>query len=314
MIMKLDGIKKSLHSVFDASINSVKKNILRQSVQDGLNQLYVGMLSNKKYIIGMKGASSSNLSNVKVVSSVKEIRGYIGLNEIDKNNITMLLCDDSYKLTIHDMPDIPDEDLQDAIRWQIDEELGITPEDSAIDAFKVPEQGRVKNSGYLITKPIKEVEEIQKNFEELDANVAVLSIAEIGLAKLVGYLYPNQEKAVCTIYISSVGQIHILITREGSLLFCRKLSLKDILLHPNSQNPLLDECKRSFSYIKNQRQVLITKILLLQKLPTEIQKQLVDGLGVDVEIIELADLRPNSHELGRSEYPLYLPLAGLASC
>ncbi len=310
--MKHAGFKERLFSIYKASFIWFKRYILRKNVDETSHKLFVAMISNKKFLLGMSDSISKKLLNVKIVSQVKDIRNYIGLNNIDKNDVRVVLCDDSYKMTIHDMPDIPDIDLQDAIRWQIDDELGITPENSAIDAFKVPEQGRVQDSGYLVTKPLKEVEAIQQSFSEFETTVSILTIAELGLAKLIGYLYQNQEEAVCILYLSAVGQVHIIIARGGALLFSRKLGLKDILLHPDSQSPLADECKRSFSYIKNQRQISLSKILLLQKLPTEIQQKLVDELHIEVEIVELGDLRPTSYEIGRSEYPYYLVLAGVA--
>jgi len=51
----------------------------------------------------------------------------------------LALAYNDYKITRTESPNVPDEELQDAVRWKIQEQIELDPDSAVVDVFPLPE-------------------------------------------------------------------------------------------------------------------------------------------------------------------------------
>lgn len=163
----------------------------------------------------------------------------------------VILTPDLYQLLLMDAPEVAENEMAKALRWQLKGLIDYPLNDIAIDAFIVPPHGaglRRKKVFCSITLQSSLINKITL-FENCLLNVTAISIAELALSRLVS-LEPmsSQAPSIVISYDDEICQLHVYYNDDLYLL--RTLSMSKTILHPNSpanQDMLLD-IQRSIDY------------------------------------------------------------------
>lgn len=200
---------------------------------------------------------------------------------------SIILSQSLYQILLMDAPDVAEQEMAKALRWQLKGLIDYPLNDVVIDSFIVPPHGAgqrrkkvfcaVSLQSALLTK--------LKLFEDCALKVPSVSVAEMALSHLIA-LEPLAVAAPSIVisFDEEVCQLHVYY--NGDLYLLRTLSISPTIIYPNSSanQDMLLEIQRSIDYclmelkIPEPKQVLFTPNFyeatdLLTFLHTELDKE-----------------------------------------
>ncbi len=128
--------------------------------------------------------------------SLLNLLGQLSLDYgLDRNHCVTVLDDQDYKLVLTDFPDIPAEELQSALRWQIKKQVDFPVHGAAIDYFEFPQPSgaaEVKRL-YAVVAKNEAITQRVELFADAGMRLRVIDIPEIAQHNLVKLL-PGADK------------------------------------------------------------------------------------------------------------------------
>ncbi|SFG85716.1 hypothetical protein [Neptunomonas qingdaonensis] len=202
---------------------------------------------------------------------------------------SLVLSSGEYQLVLIEAPDVPKEELKEALLWRVKDMIQYSTDDAIIDYYELPEdafRGRgkmlyvVAADRKLIAKRISWLESIGLFPEYIDVpEMALLNIAE-GLSESeagTAVLYLNEKQSVINM-MSSAG-----------LYLSRALSYDHSV---QIDNAVLD-LQRSMDYFESQigkPPCMRIIVMPLQVGETPLMMELRNNLGADVQSLDLSDV------------------------
>lgn len=163
----------------------------------------------------------------------------------------MILSPSLYQLHLMDTPQVPEDEIAKALRWQLKGLIDYPLNDVAVDAFLVPPHGvgmRRKKVFAAITLQSALLNKIAF-IEQSLLKVAGVSIAEMSLNKLLSHVHLiNDNPYVVVSFDEHLCQLHLFC--EHNLYLSRTLVINETIIYPNSpaRNDILLEIQRSIDY------------------------------------------------------------------
>jgi MSHA biogenesis protein MshI len=172
--------------------------------------------------------------------------------------LTAVLAPDSYSLVQIEKPDLPEEELHDALRWRIKDMVDFPVQDAVFDSFALPKSLRpgAPELAYVVAVPKETIDQLADTLEKRCTQVRAIDVPELSLRDLVmhtgvdgrihAYLYLQPAQAL----IEISGGDEVFITRRIPM-------AEDLLaLQPEQQlqamEPLVLEVQRSLDYFESQ--------------------------------------------------------------
>jgi len=130
-----------------------------------------------------------------------------------------------YNIFSIEAPDVPQEELRSAIRWQMKDLIDFDIEEALVDVFPAPSANDPKRhrNVYVVVSRVNTVRERAELFHEADANLTVIDIPELVLRNIAALL-PENTTGVALIYLTADRGV-VLITRNSELYFARTMDL-----------------------------------------------------------------------------------------
>ena len=252
---------------------------------------------------------------------LKKLLGKYGLN---KHRCVSLMSSDAYHLLMVEAPDVPEDELQEAMRWRVKDLIDFPVDGAVIDVFDIPDQ---KSSGDMMYVVIAREEVVAKRVKlMLDAGFDLSSIDIMELAmRNVASLLPENKNGVAMVWLG-LHSGSITLTKESVLYFTRHLSgsekLFGALYSKNVTEEMegwLDtvviEIQRTLDFYESQYQqppasgvVLVPLIKPIDGLTDYLSSQ----LGVSVRYLNLNTLFETDEKIDFDKMALCLPAIGAA--
>lgn len=222
-----------------------------------------------------------------------------------------------YQLLLGDAPDVPAEELSEALRWRVKDLVSFPVVDAIVQAFLLPEsctRGGTRLAYAAVAKRAAVAEQVAL------AHAASLALQAIDIPELA----LGQLAAACMDTSRSVGLVHLiagggtlLLIRDGELYLARnfKLDFNGGLLDDLPADALVLELQRSLDYFERQmRQVPPSHIYLCGENITEdkVTPALKSGLAARVELLPLDQGLSIADEIEQHTLPLCLRAIGAA--
>jgi len=130
-----------------------------------------------------------------------------------------------YSVLSADAPDVPEEELRSAIRWQIKELIDFHIDDAVIDVFDAPASGvgGRQRSLYVVVSKMSVVKEQVTSLQEAELNLTTIDVPELVLRNITRYL-PEDQDGVAFVYLSKQQGL-VVLTRESTLYLARTLDI-----------------------------------------------------------------------------------------
>lgn len=214
----------------------------------------------------------------------------------------LVLPPDSYQVVQVDKPNVPDEEINGALKWQIKDQVIIAPDDMVLDYFSVPALlGSAEKVNVVCTslsKLLVLVTALSKGKLELD----MVTTEEFAFAGLI----EQRDDAILLVCQQPGEEVLLLIVKNGQLHFHRRLrgynqlaSMDESQLMSGKIDSLSLEIQRSADYFERQlKQSPVRGIEILLPIAHEAfcARKLAENTNLSVTLFELPEGQNDQRE------------------
>lgn len=209
------------------------------------------------------------------------------------------LAVDDYQMLQVAPPEVPDNELRDAVRWQVRDLVDFPIDEAVVDVFQVPRdtQREGARTAYVVVARQNLLRQKVALLEDTKLKLQAIDIPELVLRN-IGNLLPHADRGVALLYFGpDSGQI--IICRAGKLCLARTINIGAEALRPGASywQDMVDsvalEIQRSLDFFEsNFRQPAISSLTLapLDFSSTDLMVKLGETLGLSVQPLEITQL------------------------
>lgn len=196
-------------------------------------------------------------------------------------------------------PDLPANEMLEAIRWQIGDLIDFPPEEAAVDFFHIPHgnQRQRARTAYVAVAHRDEIAERVGWMRGVHLKIRAIDIPELVLSNLLNHI-PNTGRSVGFLYFEAdSGMIILSSGRELCLARNLPFGTRSLKVEANRLEPTINaialEIQRSFDfYERNFAQMPVGSLVLApQEFDTnELMTGLHTSLGIDITTLDLQQI------------------------
>ena len=136
----------------------------------------------------------------------------------------LVLAPDHYALTLIERPKVEADELHDAVRWQIQENISYPAEQAAIDVFDLPDSAaRGRPSVFVAAVHRETLGDMVARIFDAGVEIDCVDITELALRNIVATMYPDAGQAIGLLRLTVNGGM-MNVTRGHELFLSRRLS------------------------------------------------------------------------------------------
>lgn len=199
------------------------------------------------YIDASSGQNSQSALSEKLSETIEKM----GLTDLPCN---WVLRPSNYSLLLVEAPNVPDDEMREAVRWKIKDLIPAAVEDVVIDVFALPEDGTRsgKKMIYVVASEKKHV--LAQTESAKDANLLLESIDIVELAiRNISEVVSEDERGIAIVRLRP-NSGNLVLMRKDKLYLSRQFDLKynGGLLDDLPEDSLILELQRSLDYYERQ--------------------------------------------------------------
>jgi len=139
------------------------------------------------------------------------LNGLVKKYKLKKAECSSFLRVDDYRLMSTEKPEVPEEDLIDALRWDIKDSIGFPLEEATIDVFPVSTEAANQTQINVVAAKKIAIDEQAAIFKEANLKLNMIDIEELAFRNIAA----TQEK-------ESLGSVVVILRKDhGMVLFCK---------------------------------------------------------------------------------------------
>lgn len=192
-------------------------------------------------------------------------------------------------------PDVPENEIAGALKWQIKDLVTYTPENMVLDYFYAPKQPDGTEKLYVICAPLNTLKLLVDNLNNDNITLSTITVEEFAFARLL----PFGEDAQLMLCQQPDEEIFILIVKQGRICFHRRLrgfaqiaSKSEEELAFGTIDSLSLEIQKSTDYFERQlKQSVIKSIKMIIPINCEehLARKLAENTHLSVSTLALPD-------------------------
>ena len=231
---------------------------------------------------------------------------------LDKAATTLVLNSDLYTLLLVEAPNVPEEELSDAIRFRVKDMINFPVSEALVDVFTLPADSNRsgRTMAYAVAAQESRLTPLLSLIAESGLKLAAIDIPEMGLRDLAE-LGGGAEEGVAWVRVMS-GRGILVLMRANQVYLTRqfKLAYNAGLFDELPEDQLALELQRSLDYYERQMgQVPPRRVVLCGENITP--DKIGDGLRRGISVpLELAELKVKLEQPGEFEESLLQSCAG----
>ena len=169
----------------------------------------------------------------------------------------IVLAAKDYQILLAEAPDVPDDELRDAIRWRVKDLLSQGVEQTALDTFRLPKDGMKggKSMAYVVAAESQLIRKLIDFVADLNLDLRSIDIGEMALRNISLLLDAGKPegRGVGIVRIRENGGT-VALYRAGNLYLSRqfRMNYKGGLLDELPEDELALEIQRSLDYYERQ--------------------------------------------------------------
>ena len=198
-----------------------------------------------------------NMLSDEVGDIAEQLEDFVASHGLKGAPCNMVLPQGEYQLLLVEAPDVPEQELREAIRWRIKDLISTPLENTAIEVFKLPTDGvrGGKKMVYVVTADLNKIKQVialanQAGLELKTIDIVELAIRNLSLLKNEGQ--PGERGIGIARITQGAGTVSFY--REGNLYLSRQFQINyDAgLLDDLPADHLILELQRSLDYYERQ--------------------------------------------------------------
>jgi MSHA biogenesis protein MshI len=167
----------------------------------------------------------------------------------------LVLAPELYTVCLVERPPVPDEELKEAVRWRLQDNLDFPPDQAAIDVFPLPESAsRERSMVFVVALHMEMLKRLLDKVYAAGIEVGSVDVSELALRNIAHGLYPEPERSVALLRLTAASGV-INISRGEDLFLSRRVSGIPAELSESAWEPfndrLLLQVQRSIDYYES---------------------------------------------------------------
>lgn len=221
---------------------------------------------------------------------------WVADNELENADCNAVLSSDRYQILLVEPPEVPEEELKNAIRWRLKDLLNFPVDQAVLDVFYLPEDGTKGNRKmvYVVASERQKIQEVIDTVNGAGLELQVIDVPELAIRNIAGRLVcdDNSERGMAIARIRPGGG-SVFLYRQGNMYLARNFTLEynGGLMDDLPEDILALELQRSLDYYERQMgQAPPTVIYLCGENVTEdkIGEVLKQSLAVSIQYLDPA--------------------------
>ncbi|WP_415899528.1 pilus assembly protein PilM [Neptuniibacter sp. QD48_11] len=232
----------------------------------------------------------------------KRFRDLIEANNLLGSKTSLVLPESSYQIHLVERPEVPDEELTEALRWRIKDLITFDVEQAVIDYIDLPEDAYRSRSRmvYAIAAEQAKVDLWVDWCSEIGLDIAAVDVPELALLNLTEDL-ADSESGLAVFNIGEEGS-SINLLSDSALYFTRNLSYCHASAPENASAAVL-ELQRSLDYYESQvgkPPCVRLLVMPMQADESPLMNELRYSLALDIHSLDLNNLISSDIDLTES--------------
>lgn len=222
--------------------------------------------------------------------------------DLKRLSCTTVLNDADYKLLLAEAPDVPEQELRQALRWRVKDLIDFHINDATLDVFDLPGEktrGAVREM-YVVVARSDAIRQRVDHIEAIGANLQVIDIPELAQRNIAALL-PEDAQGVALLALQPNAGL-ITITQQGALYLARPLSigwnaLADAAHSADYFDQIMLEVQRSLDYFESHFRQSPVRHLMVAPAPVDIaplSAYLAANSTLEVKPLPLAEVLDTS--------------------
>lgn len=226
----------------------------------------------------------------------------VNQHHLQNSQALVVLPESCYQLHLLERPEVPDEELVEALRWRVKDMTTFDIEKSVIDYIELPEDSYrgLKRMIYAVVALQDEVDKRVQWCQDIGLELAIVDVPELALLNLTEDL-ADSEAGLAVFYLGErTSSINLL--SDASLYFTRQLSYHKGAPAENAGGAVL-ELQRSLDYYESQvgkPPCVRLMVMPLQADDTPLMNELRNNLHLDIYSLNLNNLVSANEEMSES--------------
>lgn len=208
---------------------------------------------------------------------------------LENSRCSLVLSSGEYQLLLVEAPEVPQEEMKEALLWRVKDLIQYSTDDAIIDFFEIPDdafRGRGKML-YVVAADRQLIEKRISWLESLNLYPVYIDVPEMALLNIAEDL-SESEAGTVILYLNEKQSV-INMMSSGRLYLSRALSYNH---SAQIDNAVLD-LQRSMDYFESQigkPPCLRIIVMPLQVGETPLMMELRNNLGADVQSLDLSEV------------------------
>lgn len=221
--------------------------------------------------------------------------------DVARLKITSVLPDGSYQLLLVEIPKVPADEVQSAVRWQIKDLLDFPVDETVIELFDMPGQSSVdeQSKAYVVATRRSNVREHIELVRDAGFSLDVINIPEL-CTRNITTLLPQDADGVAFLHLEEDHGI-LTVTRQGIIYLIRRIgkgrnvfrsAATDDFTRTELVSTLVLEIQRSLDYYESHfdRRPLTELVLSPGSDVSGLAESLNEQLGLTVSRLDFSRL------------------------
>lgn len=282
----------------------------------GLSAVSVSHVDSQQYSVDwMEIDPSSDVSQLP-----KLLKTWLADHKATGAPANLVLNPEFYQLFLVELPNVPEEELKEAIQWRVKDLINYPLDDAVVDVFPLPEdafRGRMKMA-YAIAARLDNIKHIINAASEAKLNLQTIDVTEMATRNVIN-AWSQSNQAIAVLHVGGKGaQINIM---EGNNVYLsRNLNIKKSDLvnaeGADSKREFLQlEIQRSLDYFESQIGKGSVSQILFTPLENHYQttiNELNNVINAKVSLLDLRDRFQFPGEVDISEQRVLFNALGAA--
>lgn len=199
----------------------------------------------------------THMSFIEAEDFAAGLKDWVSRHKLTQSRCHVAMAADQYQILLVEPPEVPEEELRNAIRWRLKDLITIPLEHAAIDVFALPEDGTrsKKKMVYVVAAHAEKVKSVVALVNNASLQLHAVDIGELALRNIANLLIcDDQSRRGIAVARIRRGTGSMYIYREGDMYLARSFSLdyKGGLLDELPEENLALELQRSVDYYERQ--------------------------------------------------------------
>jgi len=231
------------------------------------------------------------IQNTELNEAPKQLKGFVESWKVRGASCAVVLPSSEYRLLLLETPNVPQGEIERAVRWLIKDLIDYPLKEVAIEVFPAPTRLGQAPKLYVAVTRLKLIQDISSVIENMGLHLSCVDITDLAICRLLSAI-SNKQEGVAFLVLDA-DKPRIIVMRNNVLYLERNLNANPITVEEiKKQEHLSDlilEIQRSLDFYQSQfGQAAPTRLLLGAEFSLRgFKEELAEGLTVKVEVLQL---------------------------